>query len=103
MRNAIVRNHLKLPPARHMNTLLQMKQILYEARRETFQRTNWYCFHHKDPASRPMAYFVKTTDLDLVLSLCNKSCKDGLCDVACDIDFFVSLEIKASVFYTIAQ
>ena len=50
-----------------------------------------------------MTYFVKTTNLDLVFSLCNKSCQDGLCDVACDVDFFISLEIKASVFYTIAQ
>ena len=84
-------------------TFMDEKNILYAARGQIFQRTNWYCFHHKDPASRPMAYFVKTTDLDLVFSLCNKSCQDGLCDVACDIDFFISLEIKASVFYTIAQ
>ena len=50
-----------------------------------------------------MAYFVKPTDLDLVFSLCNKSCQDGLCDVACGINFFISLGSKASVLYAIAQ
>ena len=42
-------------------------------KRKKIQHTSWYCFNYEDLTSRPIAYFVKTTDLDLVFSLCNKS------------------------------
>ena len=60
-------------------------------------------FYDKYLAGCPMSILVKTVCFNLVSSLCSKSSKNNLCNVACGICFSIQLRANTSVSHSIAQ